>query len=134
MKKLNNKGYMLVEIILASAIAFGIAYFLLDLVIKLKNKNDDLLVDTLAKTDQAIITNTIMRDIYNNEDISCSDISINNNKLIYKDKTLEINKYTTINSPTCTINESNITINIPLQVKTTKKSYDVNININKKIK
>ena len=64
-KKLNNKGYMLVEIILASVIAFGVAYFLLDLVIKLKNKNDDLFVDTLARTDQAIITNTIMRDIYN---------------------------------------------------------------------
>ena len=46
MKKLNNKGYMLVEIILASVIAFGVAYFILDLVIKLKNKNDDLFVDT----------------------------------------------------------------------------------------
>lgn len=133
MKKLNNKGYMLVEIILASAIAFGIAYFLLDLVIKLKNKNDDLLVDTLAKTDQAIITNTIMRDIYNDVDISCSDISINNNKLTYKGKTFEINKYTTINSLAydCEITESNIKINIPLQVKTTNKSYDVTININK---
>ena len=60
MKKLNNKGYMLVEIILASVIAFGVAYFILDLVIKLKNKNDDLFVDTLARTDQAIITNTII--------------------------------------------------------------------------
>lgn len=133
MKKLNNKGYMLVEIILASAIAFGIAYFLLDLVIKLKNKNDDLLVDTLAKTDQAIITNTIMRDIYNDIVISCDDISINNNKLTYKGKTFEINKYATINSLAynCEITESNIKINIPLQVKTTNKSYDVTIDINK---
>ena len=35
----NNKGYMLVEIILASVIAFGITYFIVDLTIKLKNKN-----------------------------------------------------------------------------------------------
>ena len=59
-KRLNNKGYMLVEIILASAIAMGIAYFITDLTIKLKNKNDDLLVKTLVSTDQAIIYNTIM--------------------------------------------------------------------------
>ena len=39
---------MLVEIILASAIAMGIAYFITDLTIKLKNKNDDLLVKTLS--------------------------------------------------------------------------------------
>lgn len=116
---------MLVEIILASVIAFGVAYFILDLVIKLKNKNDDLFVDTLARTDQAIITNTIMRDIYNGVDISCSDISVNNNKLSYNGKTFEINKYTTINLPPCDT-ESNI--NILLQVKTTKKSYNISIN------
>ena len=97
MKKLNNKGYMLVEIILASVIAFGVAYFILDLVIKLKNKNDDLFVDTLARTDQAIITNTIMRDIYNkNTQFSCNNIpkSVDDNKFKYKDTIIEVNKYT----------------------------------------
>ena len=63
MKKLNNKGYMLVEIILAFVIMFGLIYFLMDLVINLKNKNDDLVVDTIVKTDQTIISNKLEMDI-----------------------------------------------------------------------
>ena len=37
MKKLNNKGYLTVEVVLASVIAFGLAYFLLNLTIKVKD-------------------------------------------------------------------------------------------------
>lgn len=136
MKKLNNKGYMLVEIILASVIAFGVAYFILDLVIKLKNKNDDLFVDTLARTDQAIITNTIMRDIYDkNTQFSCNNISKSDDgtKFIYKDTIkdtiIEVNKYTTIGTIYCKVTPPNlIELNIPLTVKTTKKSYNISIN------
>lgn len=130
MKKLNNKGYMLVEIILASVIAFGVAYFILDLVIKLKNKNDDLFVDTLARTDQAIITNTIMRDIYNkNTQFSCenilNNISVEDNKFKYNDTIIiEVNKYTTIGTIDC----KDTLLNIPLTVNTTKKSYNISIN------
>ena len=137
MKKLNNKGYMLVEIILASVIAFGVAYFILDLVIKLKNKNDDLFVDTLARTDQAIITNTIMRDIYNkNTQFSCENILDNilveDNKFKYNGTIndtiiIEVNKYTTIGDITCNVESPNL-LNIPLTVKTTKKSYNISIN------
>ena len=139
MKKLNNKGYMLVEIILASVIAFGVAYFILDLVIKLKNKNDDLFVDTLARTDQAIITNTIMRDIYNkNTQFSCenilNNISVEDNKFKYNDTIndtiiIEVNKYTTIGVIDCEVTQTNsIKLNIPLTVKTTQKSYNISIN------
>ena len=132
MKKLNNKGYMLVEIILASVIAFGVAYFILDLVIKLKNKNDDLFVDTLARTDQAIITNTIMRDIYNkNTQFSCNNIpkSVDDNKFKYKDTIIEVNKYTTIGDIDCEVTPTNlIELNIPLTVNTTQKSYNISIN------
>ena len=132
MKKLNNKGYMLVEIILASVIAFGVAYFILDLVIKLKNKNDDLFVDTLARTDQAIITNTIMRDIYNkNTQFSCNNIpkSVDDNKFKYKDTIIEVNKYTTIGDIDCEVTSTNlIKLNIPLTVETTEKSYNISIN------
>ena len=131
MKKLNNKGYMLVEIILASVIAFGVAYFILDLVIKLKNKNDDLFVDTLARTDQAIITNTIMRVIYDKKtQFSCDNISVDGNKFKYKDKDkdkdtiIEVNKYTTIGTIDC----KDTLLNIPLTVNTTKKSYNISIN------
>ena len=132
MKKLNNKGYMLVEIILASVIAFGVAYFILDLVIKLKNKNDDLFVDTLARTDQAIITNTIMRDIYDkNTQFSCNNIpkSVDDNKFKYKDTIIEVNKYTTIGTIYCKVTPPNlIELNIPLTVNTTQKSYNISIN------
>ena len=130
MKKLNNKGYMLVEIILASVIAFGVAYFILDLVIKLKNKNDDLFVDTLARTDQAIITNTIMRDIYNkNTQFSCenilNNISVEDNKFKYNDTIIiKVNKYTTIGTIDC----KDTLLNIPLTVNTTQKSYNISIN------
>lgn len=134
MKKLNNKGYMLVEIILASVIAFGVAYFILDLVIKLKNKNDDLFVDTLARTDQAIITNTIMRDIYNkNTQFSCenilNNILVEDNKFKYNGTIndtiiIEVNKYTTIGTIYC----KDTLLNIPLTVNTTKKSYNISIN------
>lgn len=130
MKKLNNKGYMLVEIILASVIAFGVAYFILDLVIKLKNKNDDLFVDTLARTDQAIITNTIMRDIYNkNTQFSCENILdnilVDGNKFKYNDTIIiEVNKYTTIGTIDC----KDTLLNIPLTVNTTQKSYNISIN------
>ena len=137
MKKLNNKGYMLVEIILASVIAFGVAYFILDLVIKLKNKNDDLFVATLARTDQAIITNTIMRDIYNkNTQFSCenilNNISVEDNKFKYNDTIndtiiIEVNKYTTIGDITCNVESPNL-LNIPLTVNTTQKSYNISIN------
>lgn len=130
MKKLNNKGYMLVEIILASVIAFGVAYFILDLVIKLKNENDDLFVDTLARTDQAIITNTIMRDIYNkNTQFSCENILdnilVDGNKFKYNDTIIiEVNKYTTIGTIDC----KDTLLNIPLTVNTTQKSYNISIN------
>ena len=59
-KNKNNKGYMLVEIILASAIAFGVAFFILSLIMKLKTKNDDLFSDTVVNTDRTIITNKLM--------------------------------------------------------------------------
>ena len=46
MKKINNKGYMLVEIIVAAVIAFSIAYYLLNLIVKFKNINEDIYFDT----------------------------------------------------------------------------------------
>lgn len=143
MKKLNNKGYMLVEIIFASVIAFGVAYFLLDLVIKLKNKNDDLFVDTLARTDQAIITNTIMRDIYADNVFSCDNIEVTvdntKHKITYKNtytnKTtvIEVNKYTKIGEYKCSYGSvAELTTNslntnaVPL---TTQASIKLNIKI-----
>ena len=63
MKKLNNKGYLLVEIIVASVLAMTIAYFLIELTLNLKAKNDDVFVDTILVTDKVLMTNQIMNDI-----------------------------------------------------------------------
>ena len=124
MMRLNNKGYMLVEIIMASVLAFGIAYFLLELTINLKNKNDDLLVETLVETDKGIITNMIMSDIYGgNGNFSCSDIVLSGNKFEYKGKKMFLNEYTKFGSLDCSNNDASIDIKIPLDVTILGEDY-----------
>jgi len=144
MKKLNNKGYMLVEIILAFALAFGLAYFILDLTIKLKNKNDDLLVETLVMTDQAIITNKLMEYAMNpntgGENFSC-DIKKENNAIVYtdsegnKETIVHINEYTKVGEISCdTSVKGQIKILIPLDIKQiSDKDFNVDINYKYKI-
>lgn len=68
MKRLinNRKGYMLVEIIVASVISFAMAYFLIDITLKLVNKNDDYYVESKILFDKSSITKVIMDDINSN--------------------------------------------------------------------
>ena len=115
---------MLVEIILASVISMIVAYFVIDLTIKLKNKNDDLLVKTLVYTDQAIIYNAIMDDIYNSgSDINCDyiddKISIDkeNNVFKYGEFTNVVSEYAEIGDYRCEGEGASIKINIPMEVK-----------------
>ena len=128
MKKLNNKGYMLIEIILASVLAFGVAYFIIDLTIKLKNKNDDLVVETQTVTDQTIIYNGIMKHI-NNSGFDCTKIKIDNQKITYNNELIDIvNDYAKIGSISC--EEGKITI--PITVKQIPdKNFNVAIYYNK---
>ena len=74
MKRINNKGYMIVEIIVASVIAMTIAYFMMDLVVKLKEKYDYVQNDTILMSDKTVITNEILGDLYNRE-IVCAKAS-----------------------------------------------------------
>ena len=135
-KRLNNKGYMLVEIILASAIAMGIAYFITDLTIKLKNKNDDLLVKTLVSTDQAIIYNTIMKDLYNTSGVNCNYVwnsfNIDINKNVFKNVNTSftniVSEYAQLGSLTCDLTDNILTIKIPITVKQLPDE-DFSINI-----
>ena len=78
---MNNKGYIIVEIIVASVLAMTIAYFLFDLVIKLKEKYDYVQTDTILTADKTVITNEILGDLYNSNitAVSCSDT----NKMIF---------------------------------------------------
>ena len=61
--KLNRKGYLTVEIILASVIAFAIAFFLMEITVKLVSKNDDVYHETVITYDDAIIINNIKEKI-----------------------------------------------------------------------
>lgn len=92
MKRLNNKGYMIVEIIVSATIAMTIAYFMMDLIVKLKEKYDYVQNDTILMTDKTVITNEILGDLYSAErDIVCalgvdteSDEDENINYIIFK--------------------------------------------------
>lgn len=141
-KKLNNKGYLLVEIILASVLAMALAYFMTNLTIKLKNKNDDILVKTLVSTDQAIIYNAIMKDLYNNSaNFNCNNISVSGKKFTYKDsngiefKNIVSDYVTNISydkNINCSNNTDEIIINIPIGVKQLPDdNFDVEIKFRK---
>lgn len=135
-KRLNNKGYMLVEIILAFSLAMVLVYFMTDITIKLKNKNDDLLVKTLVSADQAIIYNTIMKDLYTNAgSFNCSNIinSISDHTFTYNGFKNVISDYATVGSPSCSINGNKIEAKIPISVSALADdgNFDVNIKFNK---
>ena len=123
--KLNRRGYMLIEIILASVLAFGMAYFMISMTIKLKNKNDDLLVETLVSTDQTIVMNAIMRELKGTD---CTNV---NNKLKIQDKKILIdgsvidivNDYVTVGALSCNEDNNIISVNIPLDVKQINDRY-----------
>lgn len=59
--KLNRKGYLTVEVILASVVAVTIAIFLMEITIKLVNVTDDAYVDTELLTDKALIIKNIKK-------------------------------------------------------------------------
>ena len=74
MRRLNNRGYLIVELILASVLAMTVAYFLLNLVVKMSSKNQDLYVETALLTDKAIMTNLVMEDVNKYTLVGVSDI------------------------------------------------------------
>lgn len=136
--KLNKKGYMLIEIILASVIAFGVGYFILQLVINLKNKNDDLLVETLTTTDQTIIMNKLMYYAKKeNNDFTCK-ITTDGKTLYYEDKEGNNNIITILNDYAafgneinCDYTDNRLQISIPLDVKQlADRDFDVKFDYN----
>lgn len=61
--KLNRKGYMTIEIILAAVITFFIAFFLIDITMDLSGTTDDAYTDTVLVTDKALITKNIKENL-----------------------------------------------------------------------
>lgn len=146
MKKLNNKGYLLVEIVLASAIAFGLATFLITLVIRVKNKNQDLMVENEIEVDRGIIANMIMKNVnengYKNCDTIISNISIEGNKFTYpktNGKSVYLSKYTVIDSNNikCKVDVNNCNdcsvLTIPIKDTIGNKNYDIKLYFTDKI-
>lgn len=157
MKKLNNKGYLTVEVVLASVIAFGLAYFLLNLTIKVKDKNDDMLVKTILINDKAIIENNIMKDNdkYTSVELEeCTEkkctisfLSDTSNKLIYINKegknpkiecridsnltfSKEFSKYATIGNIQVNETSNVLSITIPITNEFIKDyNFDINIEL-----
>ena len=126
--KLNKKGYMLVEIILASALAFGLAFFIIDLVIRLKNKNDDLLVENLITTDKTIITNKLMSYAKSEtKNFDCNKLTITGNTAKYKDEIIDIiTDYANVGELSCSTVGGKVSITIPISVpQMPNKDYDI---------
>ena len=126
--KLNKKGYMLVEIILASALAFGLAFFIIDLVIRLKNKNNDLLVETLITTDKTIITNKLMSYAkLETKNFDCNKLTITGNTVKYKDEVIDIiTDYADAGELSCSTVGGKVSITIPISVpQMSNKDYDI---------
>lgn len=94
--KLNNKGYLIVEIIVASVIAMGLAYFLLELVIDLKNKNEDYYVNTVLETDKALMTREVMNDISNYKIKSVTSNNVDYVEFVFDIEGEEVTKRITI--------------------------------------
>jgi len=79
--KLNRKGYMTIEIILAAVVTFVIAFFLIDITMKLSSNTDDAYSDTVLITDKTLITKNIKENLENDicEYGNISSVSCTNN-------------------------------------------------------
>lgn len=120
---------------MAFAIAFILVYFIMDLVIDIKNKNDDLMVDTLTRTDQTIIINKLMDyAVLEEENFDCDSLVnewIDENSIKYNEDVIGImNEYAVIDSENvyCSTNQGKVSIRIPVDVKQVDEDYDIVID------
>ncbi len=137
LKKSRSKGYMLVEIILASTIAFAIAYLIINLTIKIKNKNDDLMTTTLTSTDQTIVSNKLSALLEEKgKDFDCEKLIINDKTISYDGNAIAtLNDYANYNLPSdknqwCFMDKDKtyVKINLPIEIKQQQDEYyDVNV-------
>ena len=86
MNKLNRRGFMTIEIILAAVLTFAVAFFLIDITMDLTDVTDNTYEDTVLFTDKSLIVKNLRTNI---EDDMCSNGGIHS---VY------------CNENTCTIN------------------------------
>lgn len=154
MKKtiLNNKGYMLVEVIIASVMALVVAYFLIDVTIKMVNKNNDYYLKSVLLADKNIITKEIMDD-FNDSNIYVTNIEyldntdykkgikitfsngdkkelkIESNKIIYGNYIKQFNENITIGDIDITHEQDNETLSIKIPAYSNYSDEDYGIKI-----
>ncbi len=151
--RLNNKGYLAVEVILASVVAITIAVFLMEITVKLVNITDDAYVDTEIITDKTLIIKNIKEhleeDMKNNgiiTNISCNslycNITFNNSttsiikimnrdgvdyKIQYGDYSKNINKNLYNYTISSSKSEDYVLIKITADNKFSKEPFEANI-------
>ena len=112
--KLNRKGYMTIEIILAAVVTFVIAFFLIDLTMELSSTTDDAYADTVLVTDKVLIIKNIKENLEN-----------------------DICEYGNINSVSCNNNTCNISMNsgniINLSISGNEVEYSGSVTYSKEI-
>ena len=111
--KLNRRGYVAIEVILASIVSITIAVFLIDITVRLVSRTDNNYTDTIFASDKALLTKNIKEEIENDisnkgviDSISCSnfncnitfndrsskELSIEGNTITYGSYTKEVDK------------------------------------------
>ena len=152
MRKLNNKGYLLVEIIVAATLALGIGYFLVRLTIKFSKQEEDIYYSLYNTNEKSILTRAIMEDIesigatevkkngnnieltYRNGDTKI--ITVTDNSIGYSDYIWELESNLSIENVTingdstkasCTIDDSYCFIEIPIKDRFSNCAYGIKI-------
>lgn len=141
--KLNNKGYLIVEVILAGVLTFTMAYFLINLTLKIRNRYDDVNVETVMLNDKTVITNEIMGDVVNNEitnvenitngikinfeDGNSKELTIVNNTITYGTYTKKFSENAIVGNVSIRRNGNYFLIEIPVTTKYSDKDYGINI-------
>ena len=148
MKKLNNNGHMLVEIILAASISIFVAYILINITVKIININNNKYIEGILTTDKNVITKEVMDDINLYQIKKIEIINDTNVKFIYAnnlEKKLEIDKnnkiikyesyerklsdYVIIDSIKITNNNGLFLLDIPIYTNYSKENYGIRISI-----
>lgn len=132
-KKLNNKGYLLVEIIVSFVIAMGVAYFLAEITINLKNRQEDLDHQIQYNVDKALITKELMDDYGKIKDVTGSGTNYTVTLLDDTTKNLSINQSGglttfTYGDYTKTFDKSLTIDNININNDTTNKILKINLS------
>ena len=141
--KLDNKGYLIVEVILAGVLTFTMAYFLINLTLKIRNRYDDVNVETVLLNDKTVVTNEIMSDVVGNkvknivkiddgitinfEDGSSKDLTIVNNTITYGTYTKKFSENAIVGNVSIRRNGNYFLIEIPVSTKYSDKDYGINI-------